>query len=296
MIHRFTLLFVLLAPLTRAVTVLPPVERTITDEFERTMEVRVVGVTSDSLEFVRIADNARFTVPLGKLSKADQTFAGALLKKIERSRPLPDTPLIKAVRRDFQVFDAEKKRLVPLAADAYQGEPILVVAFTYLHEPSRAFEGGMRNQNPVADQAPVLWILLSGEPALFALASEKLPKDHAMISYDARQKALSQGDGVYQDYFTGWYSRNFKGEGPAPQFNPSEKERAELTGKLARAMPPYWVDVSATFYLGNRGSRSYPQFIAVRRDGSPVKFRGADLTGSRQVVMQVLRDHSAELQ
>lgn len=275
---------------------LPPVERTIADEFERTMDVRIVGVTADSLEVVRTADNARFTLSLAKLSKADRDFAGSLLKKIELSRPLPDTPWLRSVRRDFEIFDATKKRLMPLPADAYAGHPIFVVAFNYLHDPATAFPSGARRKDAVEDQAPVLWIMLSGEPALFELAGENLPKDHAIISHEARQKAQNQGDAAYQEYFTAWYNRNSRDGNLMPQFNPSEKERADLVFKLSKAMPPYWADVSVSFSLGGNGSRSFPQFYAVRRDGTPVKFRGTHLAGTRQVVMKVLRDNATELE
>lgn len=277
----------------------PPVPRTLTDEFERTMDTRIVGVTSELIEVIRVADDARFSIPLRKLSEADRAFAAALLKKAIDSRPLPDTPMLKAVRRDFQIFDAAKKRLVPLEADAYSTTRIFVIAQNYLYETESPFvsRSRMRNERDAAlpDQAPVLWILLNGEAALFQLAAEKLPEGHALISYDAREAVVKKQQGIYADFVNAWFGRNRSDPFANQAFNPSEKERADLGVKLKKVVPPYWPDFNA-YGVGTSTSRQYPWFKAVHRDGTPVRFRDAELSGSLKVVMTVLRDHASELE
>ena len=295
---RPLLLFLLLALLVRAEPVNPPIDRVLSDEFERTIDARIVGVTAETIEVIRIADQARFTLSLKKMSEADQVFAAALLKKIIESRPLPDTPLVTSIRRDFQVFDPAKKRLVPVDPKSYASTRIFVIGIQHLHDPAYAFGSRMITRDAVPDQAPVLWISVAGESSVFELAAEKLPEGHAMLGYKAQENALNQGREVQTDFINGWYKRNrtdpFDGTGQL--FKPSEKERADFLIKLARAMPPYWTDYTAHFDTGDTSARSYPRFVALRRDGSPVKFRGTPLAGSLKVVMTVLRNNAAELQ
>lgn len=295
---RPLLLFLLLAVLVRAEPVNPPIDRVVSDEFERTIDARIVGVTAETLEVVRVADQARFSLSIKKLSEADRVFAAALLKKIIESRPLPDTPLVTAIRRDFQVFDPVKKRLVAVDPKAYASTRIFVIGVQHLYDPAYAFGSRTSTRDAVPDQAPVLWISISGESTLFELAAEKLPSGHAMLGYKARENALNQGREVQADFINGWYKRNRTDpfDGTAQPFKPSDKERADFLIKLARIMPPYWTDYSAHFDTGETGPRSYPRFVALRRDGEPVKFRGTPLAGSLKVVMTVLRDNASELE
>ena len=138
--------------------------------------------------------------------------------------------------------------------------------------------------------------MLSGEPTLFELAGEKLPEGHAIISYKARDLALEQGQRVQSDFISAWYKRNRRDTFDSQPFKPSDKERADFLLKLSKAMPPYWTEYAGSFDTGDTSPRSYPRFVALRRDGSPVRFRGADLAGSLRVVMTVLRDNAAELE
>lgn len=298
----FALLLSVLALGLRAEPIHPPIPRTLTDEFERTMDTRVVGVTPDSIEVIRVADDARFFIPLKKLSEADRTFAAALWKKALESRPLPETPMVKAIRRDFNVFDATKKRLVPLEHNAYATTRIFVIAQNYLNDlvdsPFVSRSPVRREQDAtVTDQAPVIWVLLNGEPALFQLAADKLPEGHALIHYDVRELTMKKQREVYSEYVNAWFGRNR----PDPfsttsrSFEPSDKERAELISKLKKVTPPYWPDFN-WFGLHSSSSRQYPSFKAVHRDGTPVRFRGSELSGSHKVVMTVLRDHASELE
>lgn len=283
----------------RAEPVHPPIPRTLTDEFERTMDTRVVGVTADSIEVIRVADDARFSIPLKKLSEADRAFAAGLLKKAIESRPLPDTPLVKAIRRDFHVFDPAKKRLVPVAPDAYAATRIFVVAQNYLYDTESPFTSRSRvraeRDAGVVEQAPVLWVLLNGEHALFQLAAEKLPEGHALVGYDARESVIKKQQQVYSEFVTAWFGRNRSDAFSGQSFNPSEKERADLALKLKKVVPPYWPE-SNTYGMGSTTARQYPWFRAVHRDGAAVRFRGSDLSGSLKVVMTVLRDHADELE
>ena len=293
------LLFFLLALFVRAEPVNPPIDRVLSDEFERTIDARIIGVTADTIEVVRIADQARFSLPLKKLSEADRIFAAALLKKIVESRPLPDTPLVAAIRRDFQVFDAAKKRLVPVDPKSYATTRIFVIGTEYLHDPAYAFGANpnISTRDSIPDQAPVLWISLNTESSVFELAAEKLPEGHALLGYKVQQNALTQGHEVQTEFINAWFKRNRPdpfAEGGAI-FKPSDKERADFLVKLARTMPPYWTDYSASFDTGDEG-RSYPRFVALHRDGAPVKFRGSPLAGTLKIVMTVLRDNAAELE
>jgi hypothetical protein len=295
---RPLLLFLLLTLFVRAEPVNPPIERVLSDEFERTIDARIVGVTAETIEVVRVADQARFSLPLKKLSEADRVFAAALLKKIVESRPLPDTPLVAAIRRDFQVFDPAKKNLVPVDPKAYATARVFVIGIQHLHDPEHAFASRLNARDAIPDQAPVLWISVTSESSVFALSAEKLPDGHAILGYKAQENALAQGRAVQTEFMNGWFKRNrpdpFADGGMT--FKPSDKERADLLMKLARAMPPYWTDYAANFDTGETGGRSYPRFVALHRDGTPVKFRGAPLAGTLKIVMTVLRDNASELE
>lgn len=293
---RSLLFFVLLAAWARAIPVSPSIEHTLTDEFGRTIAAQIIGVTADAVEFTRAGDKARFSLPIKKLSDEDKVFFAELLKKTEESRPLPDTPWLVAVRRDFQVFNPGIKRLVPLDPNTYGGTRIFVIATTYLTDTSSPQKDGLNREPSMPDQAPVLWIYHRGERLLFEIIAEKLPPGHAMLSYEAREKAMQQGSPVYQAFTSAWFDQRRRDTpNGSMSFSPSDEERADLVKQLTQVMPIYWANIRATFYMMERGS-SYPQCSAVRRDGTPVKFRGAPLTGSRQVVMKVLRDNAGELE
>lgn len=275
----------------------PAINRTLTDEFERTMETRVVGVTANAIDVIRVADQARFSIPLQKLSTEDRAFATALLKTIIESRPLPETPLVKAVNRDFQVFDATQKRLVPVESGAYASTRIFIIAKNYLNDPDYVFSTSRRDREGQADKntPPVLWILLNGEAAMFQLAGEKLPAGHAVIGYEARENVVKQEQALQSEFVSSWYNRNRSGSSGGQAFTPSEKERADFAIKLKKVLPPYWPE-SDNPYVASTVSRQYPWFKAIYRDGTPVRFRGSDLSGSLKVVTTVLREHAAELE
>ena len=302
LIARLILLAWLTTTFVSAVSVTPPVERTLTDEFERTTEVRVVGVTPTALEIVRVADGARFTLELKRLSEVDRLFAAELLKKIEDSRPLPETEWLNAVRRDFQVYDTAKKALVPLAADAYSKERIFVVAFVSgIGEPdtlfSRVYPPAPSGSVQKPDPAPVLWIVLSGDSEALGQAAESLPAGHAVLSLKARERAVDRGRPFRSRFAEDWYKRNQDKIGTGVFYlKPSDKEREELEGKLAKVMPSYWVLPAAGVFGLNEINYNLPVFSAIYRDGTPVKYRGVALNGPRPRVISVIRDRRAELE
>lgn len=297
-IRTHLLIAMLLATGCAATPVSPPVERTLTDEFGRTTEVRVTGVTADAVEFMRLGDNTRFTLPVKKLSEADQAFAAELFKKIEDARPMPDTPWLIAVRKDFQAYNPERKLLDPLGPKAYARDKVFVVAFRYLYDRFTFRDDVSDRARPFPDQAPILWIFFTGgERPLFELIGEKLPPGHAMLSYDVREKTMSRGQEVQEGFITDWFNRKRKDRGTAPlSFTPTEKERAELISKLAKVVPVYWSNVAISFPIGNSDSNSQEVYSAVRRDGTSIQFRGGPVIGTRQTVMRVLRDYAAELE
>lgn len=289
-----------------AVPVEPPVQRTITDQFERTTEVRVMGVTADAIEIVRDADRARFNIPLQKLSLADQEFAADLLKKKEVSKPLPDTEWLQAIRRDFQRYDAQKKQFLPLGADAYAHDAIIVVAFTLMHDPPRVFDpvvfrvlpNGDTVSAQTPDQAPVLWIFIRGELDDFHAAAQKLPERHAMISYVARERAKKLESPIRSLVMREWLKRNPAPPSPTPTGRPIELSEEEFEGlrtKLLKIMPVYWFEPSSGSF-GTKTPTPFPLFAAFYRDGRPVMYNGAAVKGSRQQVMSVLRGRASSLE
>ncbi len=63
-------------------------EHTLTDIQGREIEARIVSVQNDAVTLIRIADGERFTLPLTKLSDADQTFLADW--ETRRFQPSPD--------------------------------------------------------------------------------------------------------------------------------------------------------------------------------------------------------------
>lgn len=280
-----------------AVPVEPPVQRMIMDQFERTTEVRVVGVTADALEVIRDADKARFSIPLQKLSAADQAFASGLLKKIEAAKPLPDTTWLQTIRRDFQRYDADKKQFLALGAEAFVRDPILVVGITDNHVPESVFDSragrvlpsGERVAIEIRDEAPVLWILVGGELSDLHVAARKLPEGHAMLSHTARERALKRAIPLRTKAVSDWLKRNPVRESGRIEF--SDEETEQLRSQIARVQPDYWFEPLAGIYRGRATNTPMPVFGAFYRDGSPVLHNGAAIKGHRSQVMSLLRQH-----
>jgi hypothetical protein len=275
-----------------------PVQRTLTDQFERTTEVSVVGVTADSIKVVRAADQARFSIALDKLSKGDQEFARKLLAENQRAEPLADTPWLQAIRRDFQIYDAAKNQFLSLPADLYAQEPILVVGFTGIHDPSRVFDSrtgrilpsGEHVLSPPNDQAPILWILDGGKIADFHTAAQKLPEGHAMISYTVRENIEKRALPFRGEAVSKWLKQNPpKPDQTSRRVTLSDEERDALSAKVAKVTPVYWFEPLAGIFQGLETPLPMPLFGAFYRDGTPVKYQDAHVRGSRQQVMSMLR-------
>ncbi|GEM_PF-7025958 len=282
-----------------AVPVEPPVQRTLTDQFERTTEARIVGVTVDAVEIIRDADRARFSIPLQKLSGTDQAFAAGLLKKIEAAKPLPDTEWLQAIRRDFQRYDADKKQFLPLGVDAFARDSILVVGITYIHIPESIFDSrvfrllpnGDRVSMQIPDQAPVLWIVAGGELSDFHVAARKLPDGHGMLSHAARERAVKRAHPLWGKAVSEWLKRNpVRGSG---RIELPDQEAEALRLQVAKVLPVYWFEPLAGIYGGLATPSPMPVFCAFYRDGSPVQRNGAAIKGTRQQVMSLLRQNAS---
>jgi hypothetical protein len=296
---RLLVLIVLCAvACAKAEIVNPPVERVLTDEFDRKVESRIVGVSADQVEIIRSADGARFSVPLATLSESDRVFAADLLRKAGESRSLADTPFITAVLREFQVFDPIKRRLVPVAAETYASTRIFVIGLQNLYDPARAYAVGSVGVSGIPDQAPVLWISTTDEPSLFELVAGKIPQGHATLGFKKQLELMAEGRRAYREY---WDISNGSSSAPdrkRPTPISQEKARADFLSKLDALAPPYWPNFRWQFDPETRAASSFslPRFYALRRDGTPVKFRGVPLAGSHVVVMTALRDNAAELE
>ena len=288
-----------------AIPVEPSVQRTLTDQFERTTEAMIVDVSADAIEIVRTADQARFSIALNHLSKADQEFAAKLLANIQLSEPLPDTAWLQAIRSDFQMYDAPKKQFIPLSTDVYARDRILVVAFTHIYDPDKVFDSrigrvlpnGEHVSIPPKDVAPVLWILDGGKLADFHTVAQKLPEGHAMISFIVRERIEKRGHPLWGEAVSKWIKQNPAIPGQTSRsITLSDDERDALTAKLSKVVPVYWFEPSACIFAGMKNPPQMPLFGAFYRDGTPVKYNGIPVRGPRHEVMSVLRGHASQLE
>jgi hypothetical protein len=277
--------------------VAPPIARVLTDEFGRTIDARILEVTPDTIEFVREADRTRFKLPLKSLSASDQLFASDLLQKIIRERPLPDTPLVAAIRRDFRIFDPAKRVLVSVPSNAYAQTRFFVIGTHPVSELDAAVRDRRLPVKPFSEQVAILWITITGEATLFELLAERMPPGHATIAFAVQQTAIEETRPAQEAFLI---ARNGTGNdpfaSPARPANSLQKDRELFFVKLRRILPAYWTDYSANFYTGESRGFATPRFVVLRRDGIPVKFRGAPLSGSLEVVATVLREHTPELE
>lgn len=100
--------------------VLPqPVDYTLADPSGGALPIKITEISDTQLSFLRLRDGARFSLPLDQLSATDRDFAQRTLAELRAKIVLPETPWLQAVRKDFQSFHADTRRLGPVPAQEF---------------------------------------------------------------------------------------------------------------------------------------------------------------------------------
>lgn len=293
---RLPVAITLLATCTAsALPVQPPVERELTAADGRTMRARVVGVTETAIEFVRNEDAARFTLPLERLSLGDRDFATDLHKRLVAAQPLPDTPFLQAVRKDFLRAVPDGKKMVPLAASDFASAPRLLLAVYPYAPPTASLWTGRNLEGLNIQELPVLWMFSSADKLQISLLAETLPAAHAVLSYEAMAPAVARADEIVGKESSDAYRRRPPKDGEVWYLFTNEEDESAFEKKLLAKLPPYWPCMPRNSFNQLRRHQAAPYVFLVERDGRPTLFRDVPVSGNLATVVKVLREHADEL-
>jgi hypothetical protein len=278
-----------------ALTVNPLIDRVLKAEDGRSVDARIVDVTAGAVTLVRREDAVRFTLSLDRLSEEDRTFLNGLYRELLANQPLPDTPFLQLVRKDFVRATADRKKTEPLAADAFSRDRwILIVVHEYFSSPHFPWVGPNQERDKL-HELPVLWLLVTADALQVELAADTLPERHALLSARAARMARDVSSDLYDKAANDSIKRNPPKSGEV--WYPFADEAAEIAFEkrvLAR-VPGYWPRLPFGPF-NTRRRDVMPYACLYRRDGSPAILRGHPVRGDVHEVVAILRKHEAELE
>lgn len=298
----------------QAASLSAPIEREITDIFGRTVQARIVAVTETTLTIERLSDQTRFDLIIDNLSDQDRQFAKELYTKTvtgnatlsaavpaasPESKSLPDTPWLAQVRRDFRIYDAKTKQLVPPPNDYWAMQKWFIINVDCPTNPTSL---KYFFKHYTEEQAGILFLYsrLDRLGSSLEEVASNLPPGAAILSLEAFQAMLKTTSGPCQNFQDQWFkdatSQSRKRQNNRSiHYNPTEAELAPLHQRMLSRIPNYWPclpDVRGAYANSHDFTPSY----IYSSNGIAAIFRGVPAAGDLTETLLVVRTKRDELQ
>ncbi|AHF94180.1 hypothetical protein OPIT5_07905 [Opitutaceae bacterium TAV5] len=296
-----------------------PLEREITDIFGRTVQARIIAVTDKTLTIERVsvfgsgpggAQN-RHDLIIDNLSDADRQFAAGLLRdtlariaaaEAEAARNPPDTPWLAEVRRDFQVYDRDAGRLVPLPADWGKGRHWFVV-MVFSSTPTEVVTNLKRYlERYTPADAPLLLCFSKSSTRELEEAAASLPEGVITLSAAATAEACKAVEKTGSDFQRDWFDDALKKKRSGNEglgYDPSTKDLEILYRRMLARLPAYWPRPPAVTGLSS-ANKYYNDIhlnaFIIHRSGRPARFRELPAHSQLEHLVRILAEHSDELE
>lgn len=279
----------------RALAVDPPIERVLKAEDGRSVDARIIGVTADTVELVRREDATRFKLAFARLGEEDRTFLTGLYRELLANQPLPDTPFLQLVRKDFVRAAADRKKTEPLPADAFARDRWVLLAVDEYFDGAHPPWTGRHLERLKVEEAPILWLLGRADGLKVELTADTLPERHAVLNARAAQAARNITEEMTNKALDDASRRDPPKSGEVWYPFADEAAEAAFEKRLLARLPAYWPRLPQVTFNERRREAS-PHVFLCRRDGSPAILRGHPVKGGLHEVINVLRKHEAELE
>lgn len=283
------------SPFLVALPVNPPVERVLVASDGRSVDARIVDVTANTVELMRRDDGVRFKLTFDRLSEEDRVFLTGLHDELVARQPLPDTPFLQRVRKDFVRAAEDRKGTEPLPADAFVRDRWVLLAVHEYFDGTYVPWTGAHLAQAKLDEVPVLWLLSRVDGLKVELTADTLPRRHAVLSAPAARTARGIAEEMIEKAVSDAFRRNPAKNNEVWYPFADEAAEAAFEKKVLAKLPPYWPRFPVVTFNERRREAS-PYVFLYRRDGAPAMLRGHPVKGGLLEVARVLREHAAELE